>query len=79
MVVQCVADLADGVTQGLGASPAGTPAFFEQGFPGDELAGRLGETQQHLDRLGRQMRGPGPSCDLAFQWLDVEVPQIKAL
>jgi hypothetical protein len=45
MIVERMANFADGVTQGLGAALARSPGFVEQRFASNQLAGRLPKAQ----------------------------------
>jgi hypothetical protein len=78
-VAQRMANLADGVTQGLRAAVARSPALFEQFFARNQFAGGSRETQQHFHGFGRQVRGSCSSRDLTFQGFYEEFTKIEAL
>ena len=79
MVIQCLAQLADRMREGLTACVAVSPNVAEQFFMGHDIARPRGEVQQYFDGLWPHMSGLTSVGYQPFQRLDQYIAQVESL
>ena len=79
MIVECVSNFADCVTQRLMRALVFSPCTFEKLFVRNYLAGLTCEAHKYLGRLGRKMIGSCPAANLPLQWFDEQISEVETM
>ncbi len=79
MVIQCMANLTDGMTQRFLGALAVSPNAGQKRITRYQYTGLTCELQENFSRLRGQVRGSSWPVDLPFKWFDEQITEIESV